>query len=257
MKKAIPAFISTQLKAVEQHLKEFKKDRNTEHLHQLRVDIKKVNAILDLINSTYHVKYDKKIVQKIFNKSGKIRELHLNGMLIKRLQGEPDSVVNELEKREIALEHILIKCIPGYLKRVKKFRKYTDYSIHLPSFKVIGKYLEKKLEKAQKRFDEHTRRSVHKARMKIKELLFVYAVLPVKIKNKLGIDVDFLNDLQAQLGDWHDYYAAIQFFEEEKLKPKDICMRVLYQQEAKLFDGLPSMYPGLPLTPPCLDAFVP
>ena len=120
------AIISTHLKSVEQQLAAFQKNRDAEHLHALRVDIKKVKSILALLDANYDVKYDWKLLQKIFNKAGKIRELHLNVLLLKRLHCLPDLVVVELEKEKIDLQEILATNIPVYIKGVKKFRKEAD-----------------------------------------------------------------------------------------------------------------------------------
>lgn len=186
------AFISTLLKSVEQQLADFKVDGDPEHLHLLRVAIKKVKAILALLEVNYDVNYDTKSLQKLFNKAGKIRELQLNVLLLKKLNCQPETVIVELELEQHALQEKLVKGIPGYSKGVKKFRKEADLSFPLPVFNKIEKYLAKKKRKAIRKFENHTRSGMHAFRMKIKSLLFVYSVLPNKIKNKLDLPIELL-----------------------------------------------------------------
>lgn len=241
------AFISTHLKSVEQQLAAFQENSDAEHLHLLRVAIKKVKAILALLEVNYHVNYDKKILQKLFNKAGKIRELQLNVLLLKKHHCHPESLIEELELEQYALQEKLVKGIPGYSKGVKKFRKETDFSFPLPAFNKIEKYLAKKKRKADRNFDAHTRSGMHSFRMKIKNLLFVYSMLPSKIKNKLDLPVDFLHDLQNEVGAWHDTWAAIQSLQRKKLDQQLSCMEVLYQLEANQFGVLLSKYPDMRL----------
>lgn len=232
------AFISTHLKSVEQQLADFKADGDPEHLHLLRVAIKKVKAILALLEVNYHVNYDTKSLQKLFNKAGKIRELQLNVLLLKKHHCHPESLIEELEFVQFALQEKLVKGIPGYNKVVKKFRKETDFSFPLPAFNKIEKYLAKKKRKASRKFEEHTRSGMHAFRMKIKSLLFVYSMLPNKIKNKLDLPVDLLHDLQNEVGAWHDTWAAIQFLQQKRIDRQLSCMEVLYQLEANQFGVL-------------------
>jgi CHAD domain-containing protein len=241
------AFISTHLKLVEQELAAYQEGRDAEQLHLLRVAIKKVKAILDLLEANYDVNYDRKILKKVFNKAGKIRELHLNVLLLKRLHCQPESVIVELEKEKIELQEILATNIPVYIKGVKKFRKQADISFPLPSFNKIEKYLAKKRRKACRKFDAHTRNGMHAFRMKIKSLLFVYSVLPDTVKNKLGLPIELLQDLQEEVGAWHDTWAAIQFLQRKKLDQQLSCMEVLYQLEANQFGVLLSKYKKHPL----------
>jgi len=241
------AFISTHLKSVEQQLADFKADGDPEHLHLLRVAIKKVKAILDILEVNYDVNYDTKRLQKLFNKAGKIRELQLNVLLLKKHHCQPESLIEELEFEQYSLQEKLVKGIPGYSKGVKKFRKETDFSFPLPAFNKIEKYLAKKKRKAGRNFDAHTRSGMHSFRMKIKNLLFVYSMLPNKIKNKLDLPVDLLHDLQNEVGAWHDTWAAIQFLQQKKIDQQLNCMEVLYQLEANQFGVLLSKYPDLRL----------
>lgn len=232
------AFISTLLKSVEQQLAAFQENRDAEHLHLLRVAIKKVKAILDLLEVNYDVNYDTKRLQKLFNKAGKIRELQLNVLLLKKLNCQPETVIVELELEQHALQEKLVKGIPGYSKGVKKFRKETDFSFPLPAFNKIEKYLAKKIRKASRKFEEHTRSGMHAFRIKIKSLLFVYSVLANKIKNKLDLPIELLQDLQDEVGSWHDTWAAIQFLQQKRIDRQLSCMEVLYQLEANQFGVL-------------------
>lgn len=168
-------------------------------------------------------------------------------MLLKRLHCQPDSVIVELEKQKNELQEILATNIPVYIKGVKKFRKEADLSFPLPAFNKIEKYLAKKIRKAGRKFDDHTRSGMHAFRMKIKSLLFVYSVLPNKIKNKLDLPIELLQDLQEELGAWHDTWAAIQFLQRKKIDQHLSCMEVLYQLEENQFGVLLSKYAYHPI----------
>lgn len=220
---------------MEQQLADFKADGDSEHLHLLRVAIKKVKAILALLEVNYDVNYDTKRLQNLFNKACKIRELQLSVLLLKKLNCQPETVIIELELEQEALQEKLVKRIPGYIKGVKKFRKETDFSFPLPAFKKIEKYLSKKKGKVGRNFDAHTRSGMHSFRMKIKNLLFVYSMLPNKIKPRLDFPVDRLHELVDEVGAWHDTWAAIQFLQQKKIDRQLNCMEVLYQLEANQF----------------------
>ena len=167
-----------------------------------------------------------------------IRELQLNVLLLKKLNCQPETVIVELELEQKALQEKLVKRIPGYSKGVKKFRKETDFSFPLPAFNKIEKYLAKKKRKAGRNFDAHTRSGMHSFRMKIKNPLFVYMMLPNKIKNKLDLPVDLLHVLQNEVGAWHDTWAAIQFLKRKRIDQHLSCIEVLYKLEANQFGVL-------------------
>ena len=73
------------------------------------------------------------------------------------------------------------------------------------------------------------------------------SVLPNKVKNKLELPIELLQDLQEEVGAWHDTWAAIQFLQRKKIDHQLSCMEVLYQLQANQFGVLLSKYPDIRL----------
>ncbi|MBK8698521.1 MAG: CHAD domain-containing protein [Saprospiraceae bacterium] len=71
--------------------------------------------------------------------------------------------------------------------------------------------------KANKILQDKDREGMHQYRKKIKKLMYVYNVLPKKIQKMIDFNKTELNNQQKRLGNWHDNYAAINYFSDEHI----------------------------------------
>ncbi len=178
-----------------------------EDYHKLRVEIKKLNALLDLVkgcSKNFKRKKYFKPVKKIFKQSGKARELQLEESTLKKYE-------------QYSLEH--------YLSEVKDRIKKEQNNFH----SLLNKKLKKKIKNSFKQigpFIKVIRRKevaiyIVKERKKISDLVQQKPLKPIQVHElRKSLKVDFYNrkslnlmeknnleeedNFQELLGKWHD-----------------------------------------------------
>ncbi|MGZ5283451.1 MAG: CHAD domain-containing protein [Bacteroidia bacterium] len=243
--KIIASFISNHLKSVERQLYGFDKDRKIERLHSLRVDIKKVRAILSFIEKIYREKFDSSSLKLLFKNAGEIREFQITIELLSLLSLPPQSVIFQFKKEQDSLQQQFINDISQYLHLVRKFRKRTFLDFLMPDKKIVRKYLNSRRKKAARNFNSHSRAKMHRFRKLIKKVMYVYAILPEKMKKLVELDTALIDKVQKDVGCWHDTYAAIGFLSRNIFEEMDEYISLLKQKEAREFESLFINYPCL------------
>lgn len=209
-------FLLEQLKSVERHLKDLSEDSDLEHLHRLRVSIKKIRSLLSFIKYAYSEKFDFRLLENLFKKAGEIREIQINIDLIKTLPKFPLAVIDDWKKIKERRMKNYLNHIPEYITLVRRFRKKTFLTYHMPNEIIIQSYIRKIRLKATKRFHSKNRNDMHRFRKLIKKLIYMYELLPERSKKVAGIDLELIHKIQSEVGTWHDTYAAISFIKRKK-----------------------------------------
>ena len=240
-------FLLEQLKSVAKHLRDLCEDSDLEHLHHLRVNIKKIRAVLSFITNVYEEKFELKFLKLLFNKAGEIRELQINVAVINFLPNIPEAVIIDWRKTEEENMKKFMKDIPKYIRLVKRFLIRSFLAFPMPNEIITESYIRNKRLKATKRFNSKKRVDMHRFRKLIKKLIYVYEVLPEKTQKVIGIDVKFINQIQKEVGAWHDTYAAIAFIKSKQFDEKFECISILMKKEVDQFEKLLLSYPDLSL----------
>jgi CHAD domain-containing protein len=232
-------YINDHLNSVIQHLTAYSIDRKAEHLHLLRVDIKKIDAIVSFAEDIYHEKYETRKLNPLFRKAGEIRELQINIHQLGLLPHQPLRLVTKLKKQEMYSKEQFLENIYRYSKNLKDFRGKITLPSRLPKKSEIAKYFRREIKKTNLLVQNFRKKDIHKFRIRIKQLLYEYTALPVKMQRKINLNKSYINKLQKRIGDWHDKYAAINFLTHKKLfNNTSEYISILKKRENKLFIGL-------------------
>lgn len=193
--------------------------------HQLRLEIKKLNAFLDLVNfcsNDFNRKKALKPFTKIFRKAGKIRELQLEELTIKKQQ--LDDLLKKYsldlklqESKEKAEFFILVKQLfPIQLH--KKISKIIPFLCEINDEK-IKTYLEKKNRSIQKIMNKSrlNRKEMHQLRKQLK--IFNYNRKTLSSENQVT-KIRIKSGLTSLLGKWHDCEVLLQHLKKEIAKEK-------------------------------------
>ncbi|MFV5688977.1 CHAD domain-containing protein [Flavobacterium sp. ZT3R25] len=182
--------------------------------HTLRVEIKKLHALFDLVDFCSNgFKQNKtfKPFKLIFRQAGKVRELQVELSLIEKhfffnLPKDYNTYLKKELTKELKIYFSIInsKSSPN-LK--KKYRKITSFLTNT-SKKKTQCYIHKKRAKIQKFFRQNTlkNKQIHLLRKRLKKLQYSEKILKDNKKNRLFSNKDNLTDL---LGEWHDYELII------------------------------------------------
>lgn len=199
--------------------------------HELRVEIKKLNAFIDLIKfcaTDFKPKKTAKPFKRLFRQAGKVRELQLQEEMIKKYH-----TGSSLKNYITGLKRMRLKEQQTYFLLLNKkntnrlknnFPKIIS-SLPAVTNKKAHKYLEQKNKAIQKLINQSTLQTdhVHELRKQLKNLNYNMKSLSMEAQNKPSSEKD---DLPELLGEWHDFQVMIQHLKKSVdagiIDPKEI-----------------------------------
>lgn len=187
---------------------------NQEDLHQFRVQVKKVKAMLTLYafeaGNKELLKHFKP-VKKIFQKAGEIRNAHINLNLGEKHQLDDESF-NQQQQQILDNSSVQFKKKGSkHLKAIRKTHLILQNNINRLHDKTIRNFYREKLAQIEAFFDHITfDEELHNARKNIKLLMYNKQLAAKAIKGKVQVNQDYLDQLQNTIGKWHDHNLAIE-----------------------------------------------
>jgi CHAD domain-containing protein len=232
-KKKERIYFNDQWDEMTDHLKKFIEHGEQEELHLFRVQVKKLRAMLELldINSAKHpLQKDFKPVRKIFKRCGEIRNAFINLQYGQRFQFKnEDFFMNHLyeiekgttEVKEVGKQYLkIIKLahddIGSDLQHVGNKDIVAFYNAKLYN---IGSFLE------NLQFNDE----LHAVRKQIKTLMYNRKIAQNALDGKLQISNDYLDKLQTLIGNWHDNVLALELFTSAGFNSKPIITKIKNQ----------------------------
>lgn len=182
--------------------------------HKLRIELKKLNAFLDLINYCSKDFRRKKIFKpfkQIFKQAGKVRELQLQEAMLKK--HFPDNSIPEYKayfrKSRLVETGIFFSMIdPKMVNRLNK--RFVEIESFLPKIKskTAKAYLDKEIEKIINLINKSPlqKGNLHELRKRLKTLNNNRSSLSLEENKVLNFKK---NNLPRLLGDWHDLQVMI------------------------------------------------
>lgn len=182
----------------------------TETFHQLRVEIKKLNALFKLLqysSAKFDYKKQFKPFKLIFRQAGKVRELQVEESLLKKyiknsLIGEYRNNLKKQVSNEQRAYFSLIntkfsarlkKTIPKVLPFLKQLNKKKADQYMEKNNQLIAKFLKKNIYK---------KKEIHELRTRLKHLNYNRKIKDIWKQNKQAKKRTILPEL---LGKWHDF----------------------------------------------------
>ncbi len=194
-----------------------------EDFHRLRVEIKKLKALLELVNycnADFQKKKFFKPFIKIFRQSGKIRELQIAASTLEKydlakIENYVTGVKEDIKKKQIDFQLLIQK--KSKIKIKKTIKKMAPYLNELPTRKV-NEFIEKEKIKINKIVLKNSLNpgNIHDLRKILKIDLYNKKSLHLVGKNELDIE----NGFQELLGKWHDSRTLNNLLEKSIIKQK-------------------------------------
>jgi CHAD domain-containing protein len=194
----------------------FNESRDEKALHRLRLEIKKVRALVELakVQSGKRAGDHFSGLKKMFREAGVIRDAR--------------SQVRYLEERDLLSNEYKDE-------QTRSIRLAADaFAAHIHRYRKKGKKASKRLQDDLQTI--HTGRilrwhareiittgvllgstdgGLHEARKRIKTLLYVHRLLPAAITQRVRLNTDYLDQLQESIGQWHDAVVAVMDWTED------------------------------------------
>ena len=209
------------------HLKGFLASGDQEELHQFRVQVKKLNAMLNLFEHTSRqrklLKHFKP-VRKIFKHAGHIRDAHTSLQLSSRF--ELNNQAFEVNQQRIIAEGTNEFREKGdiYIKDIKTAYKHLKKQLNRVDDSVIEAYYKKQLEliAANMETPKFTD-DMHDNRKLIKILVYNHKLAEKAFNGSFHFNTGYLDELQKRIGEWHDNVVAAQLFASPELNDKPVA----------------------------------
>ncbi|MDB4924232.1 CHAD domain-containing protein [Mucilaginibacter sp.] len=216
------------------HLKSFFKKAQQEDLHGFRVQVKKLRAFLILSDSMGdHPKLAGyfKPINKIFKQAGEIRNAYMNQELGKAQQIHNNAFMDSQHQLEIKAGRKFKSNKVRFLERLNVTRRVLKGKIKPVSDLYISLFYQTRLEQigdslAILKFDD----SLHQCRKQVKILIYNYKL--AHAVPAIGFNKDYLERVQAVIGDWHDHVLAIKLFSNEMIDQAAVTK--LKEQDSRL-----------------------
>lgn len=243
VKSAVIKFTGTRFKRIRFLLKSFATTQNTEIIHQIRIEIKKLKSILHLIDFfdkgfNYKKKYSP--FRKIYRSAKCIREPLVMESLIKSNKIKKYSSLPDFNPAISSF----IESIPVYLETVRKQKKLILKAVNKVSENKYRHYIKKENKKIRNSlFPSFIQGELHGTRMQIKEIIYLIAIMDKRNRYKT-----FLTDIAGRIGDWHDHTLLIEFLKKSHSLPE---IKKLQTENRKRIAGLKEViksYYGKPKT---------
>jgi CHAD domain-containing protein len=220
--KSLKEFSKNLIEDMISRLHHYEVDRDEETLHQIRVDVKKMKAIIGLINYSrkqFRGHHSFIPFRNIFRKAGAIREPEvfqklLNGKSIKKKQATDDSPAVDAFLDDVPAFHQAIK------KEWKKLRPYVA-EVNRKDFK---EFFRKKLAEIEGQLSpKPNMKEIHRTRKSIKTVLYL-----AKVKGNLAPkDKAFFVEMEETIGQLHDKQALLANLKNEQADGNELKIKKL------------------------------
>lgn len=232
-KKREKIYFNGQWDEMTSHLRKFIESGEQEELHLFRVQVKKLRAMLELldINSAKHpLQKDFKPVRKIFKRCGEIRDAFIKLQYGQRFQFKnEDFFMNHLYEIEKGTSEVK-ELGKQYLKIIKSAHDDIGGDLQHVGNKDIVEFYKSKLYNIGS-FMENLQfnEELHATRKQIKTLMYNRKIAQNALDGKLKISNDYLDKLQTLIGDWHDNVLALELFTSAGFNSKSVITKIKNQ----------------------------
>ena len=238
-------YIDRTIQELRSNLLGFAKSGDVEKLHRVRISLKKLRSLSYLFKKFPGCKTAAPdvfgMLKELNTKAGRIRDLDISIHLMSKLGEKKSGVFNRLttsrEQKYLKMRNQLKR----YLSAITACRKlYPELVFSIPDSFLI-KIINELISKAEKQFDLIKKKNfgkLHQSRKILKHIAYLNEVVPVKTKQKLQIDSDYLDKIQHSIGKWHDADEVLNH--SKKHKDADQLLKKLSEIKKKNIIGLRS-----------------
>jgi CHAD domain-containing protein len=208
-------------------------------VHNLRLSIKRIRALLTLVDHADSLKQSKQVKQidSLFLLSGQLRDIHVQISLLETYRDKVGTEVDHFEhiikkgkKRVVKrLESSVLEVdffdIVIFNQRLDCLIEQMDSSQHEKNCRLRVEMLYEQI--IQQITKDPSEKTLHRIRIMLKELIYALSVFK---KGKMSTDfsadeIKNLNSLQQELGSWHDRVILLSRITKEKNKQNGILFQ--------------------------------
>ncbi|MVT07808.1 CHAD domain-containing protein [Chitinophaga tropicalis] len=194
---------------IQHQLHDFAESGSQEALHKLRVEVKKIKAVIKLYKGR-KTAIELKSVREMFHHAGMIREAGINLQIVKQFHiSYPAFTANA--KRIIQKESERFRLdMAHYDKQIRSMIKSLTKLLHPIRNSDINDWVTRQLRKIAAIVTTSSTNKFHSARKRIKNLIYVHGIFHKRLAAVLPLNIDYLGQMQDVIGRWHDTEVAVE-----------------------------------------------
>lgn len=194
--------------ALEKNLQKFNSGGVVEELHQFRVKTKRINALFALVNACNpdsDLIIESKHLARLFKEAGKIRTADLNISLMNKYGFTDEALQREQYELLDRLVLIFKLDLDTKIRKLRKsLRKIRTKLFDIKNDAVVAFCNDLISSEIQFFSGTYHNSGLHENRKKIRHLLTALKLLNKRRTDQLRVNVEYLYNLQLQIGEWHD-----------------------------------------------------
>lgn len=230
------------------HIVAFIETRDPEALHQFRIQVKRLKALLRYLQNAGKEAYKTgqlTTLQSIFKHAGRIRSAQNTMSLLQQYAVTDPLVERKLETIEKKETERFCRKGNGYIRSVKEVLERYGQGFQEIEDQQINRLYRKQWKKLTRFFKRPpwATGELHNARKRIKNLNYLYKVLPKKMTRPWKLDEAFLDQLQHSIGVYHDIVLLLEFLKKEGYAHEK-QMRVIQREKDGLYRDIQRLSEG-------------
>ncbi len=132
----------------------------------------------------------------------------------------------------------LIKAAEKLKPALKKVQKHLMKNVKNIDTKYTKNYIFNKLSSIEKRLAHRKKTELlHECRRDMKRLVYLYNELPRDQRHKIGLNKDYLHQLEDSIGQWHDTTTAVDYMLKQEPQSK-LTLEALQSREDDLLRSI-------------------
>ncbi|MEI6947604.1 CHAD domain-containing protein [Paraflavisolibacter sp. H34] len=237
-RKHLVKFIHKRCERIRNCLRVYSWGQDPEALHVLRVEVKKLKAVVQLLNACCPRpgrRAQLHGLRQIYAQAGLIRTAQVNEKLLQAYHLHNDAF--ERQQAAILAEEPLRFCSRAKAYRHRVRRAGQDLAARATSIKnaCILELFRQRLDELHRFFTgDFTAEGLHERRKTLKTLLFLHSLLPAALAESLHLDLSWLDSLQERIGRWNDTDQALRLLSENALAGEELLAALRQEQAARL-----------------------
>lgn len=217
-------YYKKQRKAFQVSLPMIEDPDHAEAIHDLRVSVKKIRSLFNLIRAIteagFHSKKKLKCFKKLFRSVACIRDMQVQQHFLAGIESSSQIKSTSFVEYLHGLEMDERKNLSGRIQNFKPIawdlmdREILEIYHNTGKDQVISKtkqYVRDKIEKIHYLASQGKKKVFHEIRRLLKEVRYMLDMLTLTIKDKkLKIQIEQIKIVEDLLGDWHDRQIALK-----------------------------------------------
>lgn len=228
-----------------QELVVFDQSRDEKALHRLRLEIKKIRALVELAKAQSGKRAAGHFagLKEMFRQAGVIRDA---GSQVRYLEERHllSPEFRERQTRSIGLAgDVFAGHIRQFRRKGKKAAKRIRMEVHSIHPRRIQRWYAREIIRTGilltgsvdplhgPKGEDEEYDPLHEARKKIKTLLYVQKLLPAEIVQRIRLNRDYLDQLQEAIGQWHDAMVAMAGWAKDDVSGEMVMLQECRNRE--------------------------